>query len=109
MLFLNYCFLSFFFKSRLDTSLMLNTNFSSSLDYESNSGIDMRYPNSTDFDEQLNKKILTNFLKMNLLKNLEDKKISDFDKIKLIDKSYIFDYNYTFNIFAGGLLDDFNF
>lgn len=104
MFFINFCFLSTLLKSRYDTSVKINTN-----NYKLNHGIDMRYPNSTDFNDTINIKIANNFFKMNLLNKLEDNKISNFEKIKLIDQSHIFDYNYSSNIMAGGLLDDFNF
>ena len=125
MFFLNFCFLSILFKSKYQTDLKLDNNISensfdkneltnilnnnTNFDYRINHGIDMRYKNYTDFDINLNLKLKNYFRKMQILKTLENSNISELDKIKIINDNDIFNYNYSSNINAGGLMNDFDF
>lgn len=101
----NFCFLTLLSKSRQQISLNLdNIN---KINY--NQGIDMKNPNSTDFDYQLNLKIYENYQKFDLLKKLESTNLSELDKLKFIEQSNMFNTNFAHNITAGGLFDDFYF
>ena len=66
-------------------------------------------------DEKINKKeldidiIKLYYYKLNLLKLLRNDNVSDLVKLEFIDKFnilYGFPKNYTYNLYAGGLLDD---
>jgi hypothetical protein len=49
------------------------------------------------------------YYKLNLLKLLRNENVSDLVKLEFIDKYYIlygFPKDYTYNLYAGGLLDD---
>lgn len=125
MFFLNFCFLSILFKSKYQIDLKLDNNISensfdkneltnilnnnTNFDYRINHGIDMRYKNHTDFDINLNLKLKDYFRKMQILKTLENSNISELDKITIINDNDIFNYNYSSNINAGGLMNDFDF
>ena len=101
----NFCFLTLLSKSRQQTGLNLdNIN---KVNY--NQGIDMRNPNSTDFDYQLNFKIYEYYHKFDLLKKLESTNLSELDKLKFIEQSNMFNTNFAPNITEGGIFDDFYF
>lgn len=99
MFIINFCFLTIFSKFR--NQIILNS--------KNNSGIDMRYPESTDFNKTLNFKINQNYYKYNLLKKLESNKISELNKLELLKNSPLIESDMYPNITAGGLFDDFNF
>lgn len=110
----NFCFLTLLSKSRQQTSLNLDNinkvNYNlTSYKVNYNQGIDMRYPNSTDFDDLLNLKIYENYQKFDLLKKLESTKVSELDKLKFIEQSNMINPSFAPNITAGGLFDDFYF
>lgn len=71
-------------------------------------GRDERYPDDK-IDEELLNKITQNSLKMELLHDLQNSKISIFDKLLLleINKDFFIEPDVRFNIRAGGLMDDF--
>jgi hypothetical protein len=71
-------------------------------------GRDERYPDDK-IDEELLNKITQNSIKMELLHDLQNSKISIFDKVLLLElnKDFFIEPDVTFNITAGGLLDHF--
>jgi hypothetical protein len=71
-------------------------------------GRDERYPDDKTNEELLNK-ITQNSIKMEILHDLQNSKLSIFDKLLLleINKDFFIEPDLTFNVRAGGLLDDF--
>ena len=80
-------------------------------------GCDNRFPtseNSIDDGQIIISKLGKYFLYKNLLKTLENDKVSIQDKVKIIEDNNIPHLNksnskYATNLLAGGLVDDFNF
>jgi hypothetical protein len=83
---------------------------------DSYSGCDGRYPleeNNID-DQSLITKIGEYIIYKELLKALENENIGILDKLRIIDENNIMmlskkDSKYTKNLYAGGLMDDFDF
>ena len=81
---------------RWTTMIKINTNYTIR-------GYDQRYNESFNYTELY--KYNENFRKYNLLKILEDKKISTEHKLKLINNELV----YNSNLSQGGLFKDWNF
>ena len=81
---------------RWNTIIKINTNYTIN-------GYDQRYNESFNYTEL--HKFNENFRKYNLLKILEDKKISTEHKLKLINNKS----SYNTNLSEGGLFKDWNF
>jgi len=80
-------------------------------EYKTNEGIDMRFSNMTDPDENTKsiKNIEENIKKFILLQKLKNNQTSIQKKIELIDNSDFIEKNtYVITLHAGGLMDDFN-
>lgn len=74
------------------------------------SGYDSRHSlnRTKEMDDELFK--IKKYLELNkILNSLESSKISDIDKLNIIDYNYILDEDSYIDLFAGGLYDDWNF
>ena len=85
-----------------------SNNINTEIQNENRTGIDERPNIYNDLNEELTQ-INLNMLKKNVFDTLINPDINIFHKIELINKYDIFKTNYSINIYAGGLLDDFNF
>tara|TARA_Y100000991_G_scaffold100267_1_gene75664 strand:- start:673 stop:1020 length:348 start_codon:yes stop_codon:yes gene_type:complete len=72
-------------------------------------GIDMRYPLEEKIDSEKMRKIIDNINKKKIVNTLENKNISIYDKLSLIQQYHIIETPYSINILSGGLMDDYNY
>lgn len=72
-------------------------------------GVDMRYSLEENIDYLELLKILENIKKKKILNTLENKNISIYDKLSLIQDNNIIETSYSVNILSGGLMDDYNY
>ena len=78
-------------------------------DYKTQTGIDMRFPNTTGTDTQALLILQENLKKLVLLSKLKNNDTSIQKKIDLInDSGFIKESSYVTTLHAGGLMDDFN-
>ena len=84
----------------------MNTNNIFSKLEKNDCGMDMRYSEEQTINLE---KININLQKKKILKKLEDGDISIYEKILLIKDNHILEDSYSYNISAGGLMDDFNY
>lgn len=78
-------------------------------EYKTNTGIDMRFKNTTDTDTKSLMILQENLKKLVLLSKLENNNISIPKKMDLINESgFIEESSYVITLHAGGLMDDFN-
>ncbi len=97
--------------NQLYISLLHNKVFSllkNNSDEDTNSGIDGRYDNNT---ETVNELITLhkNYELSKILKKLENNNLGNLDKLKIIKENYILDDNFAGNIYAGGLMEDWEY
>ena len=71
-------------------------------------GIDGRYGNNTEPVSELITIYRNNELSK-ILKKLQNENINDLDKVKIIKENYILESNVGRNIYAGGLMDDWEY
>jgi len=81
---------------------IINNNFKEN-------GIDHRFKKTTDFDSTSNIKIMNNINNKNLIDKLENNDTSIFDKLKIVSDHNILNDSMSYNIYAGGLLNDYYF
>ena len=74
-----------------------------------NRGIDMRYKKNNIQNENELFNIKKFFYYKKILEQLNNTKISIYDKVTIIENENIIDQKMGINLFKGGLLDDFNF
>ena len=99
----SYSFLNGYNKNRINNNQIF-------LDSEDISkGIDMRYPLEEKIDYEEMSKIFDNINKKKIVNILENKNISIYDKLSLIQEYYIIDTPYSINILSGGLMNDYNY
>ena len=72
-------------------------------------GVDMRYPLEENIDHIELLKIFDNIKKKKILNTLENKNISVYDKLSLIQDNNLIETSYSVNILSGGLMDDYNY
>jgi len=72
-------------------------------------GYDNRFNSTIDLDDEKIRSICESYIKFDLLKKLEDPKVSAYEKIKMIEKNYLFDNSIIPNIENGDLYKDWNF
>lgn len=97
---------------RYKSLILENSNKNSSWfnkECKTNTGIDMRYPNTTDIDTQALMILQENLEKLVLLKKLKNNYTSTHTKLNLIERSdFIEKSSYVITLHAGGLMNDFN-
>ena len=99
----SYSFLNEYNKIRMNNNqIFLESNSISE-------GIDMRYPLEVKIDFVEMSKIIDNINKKKILNTLENKNISIYDKLSLIQEYYIIETPYSVNILSGGLMNDYNY
>jgi hypothetical protein len=76
-------------------------------------GYDFRYEKNVDIDYTILNNFDTQFLKNEILMNIEDKDISSLIRVKMIEDNLNIIFNksshYLHNLLEGGLMNDFNF
>ena len=100
---------SFSFLNEYNQVKLLNRRYIILSISENNEGNDMRYSKIEEKDIDKILEISENINKRNVLRKLENNKISMNEKLLLINLNYIFNDNYSPNITSGGLFDDFNY
>ena len=79
-------------------------------DNKINTGIDMRFPNTSESNVESLMILSNNLQRLVLLNKLTNQNKTNMEKIQLIDNSYVLNINssYVTTLHAGGLMDDFN-
>ena len=72
-------------------------------------GLDMRYPEEETINYGEIERIIDNINKKKILNTLENKNISIYDKLSLIQDYSIIETSYSMNILSGGLMNDYNY